>query len=669
VPLAACVAPVTVQATETSGTDFLGLSLEELAEVEVAVVSLLPTKATQAGSTVDVIQEQDWQKRGARRMLDAVTGLPATMVLPMHLGADALVIRGYGGISSYSGTALQWDGVPLNDLFAGSGFINLPNLNLGTLDRMELIRGPGSALYGSDAYHGVLALHAFDSSQDMQRVGSEIGSDGYYEVNGRFSTKAFSHSRLNVSVAGSGQPDQQRDYEFTDPTTLENREGERANEYATQTLALKLDSSSDDQWGYSAGLYAHHYDADRSSGLGTILSGNQDVSSNDTDFVMSRLNLSRYLDAGRSVEMQSYAWHAESDAETRLQQPGGFIDRLIPREQQRGGLRAIFRDADSISYTRWAFMAGADRLEVTDADLVNRYVDGSMSQRFVHPASDARRTIRYATLEADTHSMDEVWRVIYGGRFDDYSDVGSHFSPRFGIIAQPEKNTAIKFLYGNAFHAPTALELYGSTGAAEGNAELDPEILDSYELVLMKRSDHWRAQLELFRSRWRDAIVSTATDDNVVAFTFGNLERNTAHGVSISTEWEYLPWTVRFNGAYTESENTSTNKIFGLFPSTTMNFGIGYDFYQLATQIFVNHIHYSHFDDVLAVEAGFAAKELPSYSRTDVTATHRASKELETFAVVRNLFDRDNRLPSAMGSRGGIPDERASLSVGFRYSF
>jgi iron complex outermembrane receptor protein len=292
-----------------------------------------------------------------------------------------------------------------------------------------------------------------------------------------------------------------------------------------------------------------------------------------------------------------------------------------------------------------------------------------MSQRFVHPASDARRTIRYATLEADTHSMDEVWRVIYGGRFDDYSDVGSHFSPRFGIIAQPEKNTAIKFLYGNAFHAPTALELYGSTGAAEGNAELDPEILDSYELVLMKRSDHWRAQLELFRSRWRDAIVSTATDDNVVAFTFGNLERNTAHGVSISTEWEYLPWTVRFNGAYTESENTSTNKIFGLFPSTTMNFGIGYDFYQLATQIFVNHIHYSHFDDVLAVEAGFAAKELPSYSRTDVTATHRASKELETFAVVRNLFDRDNRLPSAMGSRGGIPDERASLSVGFRYSF
>lgn len=668
-PLTACLASVAAVSAEMPTADFLGLSLEELADVDVSVVSLLPTKAAQAGSTADVIQERDWQRRGARRLLDAVAGLPATVVLPMHLGVDTLAIRGYGGLSSYSGTALQWDGVPLNDLFAGSGFMNLPNLNLGTLNRIELIRGPGSALYGSDAYHGVLALHAFDSNHDLQRAGSEIASNGYYEIEGRFSTKAFASSRLNVAAAGNGQPDQERHHDFVDLDTGDSRHGERANEYATQTLSVKLDSTNDEQWGYNAGLYAHHDEADNFSGLGSVLSGNDDVSSNDSDFVMSRLNLTRHLDAARSVEMQSYAWQVESDADIRLQRLTESIDRLVPRKQRRGGVSAIYRDASGIRNTRWALMGGTDRLEIVDAAIINDFGAAAPRQRFEHPTSGASRTIRYATIEADTHWADDTWRIIYGARFDDYSDVGTHVSPRFGLIMQPERNTAIKFLYGNAFHAPTALELYGSTGAAEGNRELNPETLDSYELVLMKRTDHWRAQLELFRSRWRNAIVATSTTENIATFTFGNLESNTAKGASISAEWEYLPWTVRFNGTYSESENTSTHTNFGLFPSTTLNLGIGYDFYQLATQIFINQIYYSHFDDVLAAEAGFAAQQLPDYSRTDVTATHRVNKELETFAVIRNLLDRDNTLPSAMGSRGGIPDERASFGIGFRYSF
>jgi hypothetical protein len=100
--------------TVADASDLYSLSLEELINVKVASASLLPTHQLEAGSSVDVVSETQWQRHGARRTLDAVAHLPATVVLPMHLGADALAIRGYGSVSAYIPTRMTcWPPKPV----------------------------------------------------------------------------------------------------------------------------------------------------------------------------------------------------------------------------------------------------------------------------------------------------------------------------------------------------------------------------------------------------------------------------------------------------------------------------------------------------------------------------------------------------------------------------
>jgi outer membrane receptor for ferrienterochelin and colicin len=84
-----------VTAATSSTPDLFKLSLEELTQVNVTVASLFDSTELDAKSTVAVVDEHDWRRRGARRTLDAISHLPETMVLPVNGGLDVIAIRGY----------------------------------------------------------------------------------------------------------------------------------------------------------------------------------------------------------------------------------------------------------------------------------------------------------------------------------------------------------------------------------------------------------------------------------------------------------------------------------------------------------------------------------------------------------------------------------------------
>lgn len=657
------------QAHATEHKDLYTLSLDELVNVRVDSASLLPTKRMEAAATVDVVSRAQWQRFGARRTLDAVSHLPATVVLPMHLGADALAIRGYGSVNAYSGTAVHWDGVPLNDLFIGSAFVNLPNINLDTLDTIELIRGPGSALYGSDAFHGVLALTAFDAEYDVEQISADVGSNDFYSAGGRWSTQAYPGARIHMAAASSEQGDQARRFSYDDPLAQEKISNERGHEYSADTFTLKLNSDDKQAWSYGGGLYVHQYDANDFSGLGTVIGAANDRSAADTRFQMAQFHVTRKLDAASSVELQSYLWQMDMDAITFLQPSvNETLERHQPREQQRQGGKITYRHNDDAAPTRWALVSGADKIEMNSAEMLTYAQEGTLLSAVDHPASEAERTITYVTFEADTRWNDDTWRVVYGGRYDDYSDVGQHLSPRVGLIYIPQPGTSIKLLYGNAFRAPSAFEL-NSTSVVLGNPNLEPEILDNYELVVMWHADQWRWQGELFHSLWRETIVAAVDPDNNSVFRYANIDRSTSNGIALGVERRFAPWLLGCNLSYVESENQTADTQFGMFPTYIVDWHVGYDFYHYDTVLYLNQRFYSHTDDVLEAEAGFEAHSLPTYWRTDLSLTHHVNLSFDMIATVHNLFNRDNVLPSPLGSKGGIPDEPFNMSVGFRYAF
>lgn len=647
------------------GNDLANLSVEELADIDVSAASLLNAHLLDAASSIGTVSAEDWQRRGARRLLDALETQPATLVLPHTSGNQVLAIRGYARNTSYTGVATSWDGVPLNDLFRSAPQFNTPTLNLGTLSQIQLIQGPGSALYGSDAFHGLIALRSFDSEQDVSQTRA-AGSDGYYEASLQHSQSAFASSRLHLAVAANGQPDQERRVQFTNPLTQQEQTVKRANRYAAETVSLKLNAEASQPRTWHVGLYLHNYDADAFQGLGTRLSGGNDLGWLDTRFAMTQAGVRQQLNDQRSLELKAYYWWVDNDLASILRLPSGPVHRDLLTTQFRDGVQAIYRDAYQPWQTEAALAVGQEWLGVRSAKAEVRSLQGQLLNTVTNPADGARRHIRSATLEMHTHWQDQRWRLVYGGRLDDYSDFGQHTSPRLGLIYYPRPDSAIKLLYGEAFRAPAAVEIGGAQGSVLGNPDLKPEVIESYELIALRQTPRYLAQLTLFRTYWHEGIAAVLTQGTLSQYQ--NVERNDAHGITTAVQARLHGWLLELSGSSVQSRNTRTGLRYNIFPRHMLSAGVGHSLHDPSWQLHLHQRWLSTIDDI-PTAAGFTPTKLPRYARTDLAVKKDMSHQLSISVQARNLFDRDNRLPSPPGAIGGIPDERFSINCALSYSF
>ena len=638
--------------------DLMSFSLDELLQIQVTVASLLDSDELHAPSNTSTITRQDWQRSGARRTLDAIDHLPSTIILPFTSGIDLIAIRGYAQPTSARGIASTLDGIRLNNFLFGTAQFATQNINLGILDRIEMIRGPASALYGTDAFHGVLSLQAFESQRDTNQASIEAGDNGYYHLAARHSSSLTDSVRLNLAAAGSGEPDQDVRYDYTDPVTSEPLFIDKEQRYQSNSLSLKLASDSADTLSWKWGLYADQYQADDFTYGSATYEANQ-----DTFNYMSRLAVTKRLQADASLEASVY--YRNSDVERVTIPPAGALSpgsRLEAEEYFYGAALTMRQPRKSGSSTQWAASLSYD---AAVADEIHTFLLNAPDDPF-QPISEARkREITGLVLEANPELSNPQWNLVYGGRVDHYSDFGIETSPRLGIIYQPTDDSAIKLLYGRAYRAPTAGELYFQLQngfGTEGNRNLNPELMDSLELVWMQQGHNWKANLVLFENRWKDTISFAVTDQGTG--TYVNSGDSKAHGVEASLTWLPKPWRVELNTSYTASRNEMTDQDFTLFPRVIANLGIGYDWEAYDTGITLTTRSYSKVD-----ASYYSTDNLPVYSRSDLVIQHNFDRQLQGFINIINLFDRDNQVPSVVGVQNGVPDDAFSISVGIRYEF
>ncbi len=645
--------------------ELTAMSFEELASISVSSVSLLEATILDAASSVATVDSNDWRRRGGRRMLDAIEFQPGIMVLPHTSGNEVLAIRGYARSTSYAGVATSWDGVPLNDLFRSGPQFNLPSINLGALSQVQLIQGPGSALYGSDAFHGMVALRGFESDQDMTLVDGKVASNSYAETALQSSAR-IGDTRWSLALAANGQGDQERRASYVQPTTGAAVSTLRANRYQAQTGSLKFASESKASLSWYGGLYFHHYDADQFQGLGTRLSGEQDLGWLNTMFWMAQAGLKQKLDGGGSLEAKVYGWWVENDLESNLLVSGSPAHRDLLAMQTRSGVQAIYRDSWPAGRTEMALALGREWLAVQGAKSVVTSPQGAQLSSTVNRAQGARRDVNSATLEMNTRFGDQ-WRLVYGGRLDDYSDFGSHASPRVGLIFQSQSGDAIKLLVGQAFRAPNAVEIGGATNSVLGNPDIKPEVIDSYELVAMRRTASYLVQATLFRTLWHDGISAVLVPSAGLT-QYQNVGRNDAKGLSASWQYRTGGWLVDASGAFVSSRNAITGAAYSIFPRWMADVGISHTLDDPSMQFGVNQRFMSQVDDIATTE-GFKVTPLPRFLRTDLSFNKDFSGQSSAIFQVRNLFNRNNVLPSPPASLGGIPQERLSFSVALRRRF
>lgn len=642
--------------TDAKSDDLYSMTLAELIELKVVsdIASFSRESELGVGSTVDIITRASFERRGAKTLQQAINAYPGLLESPSFFGNSALAIRGYTSAASDTGINMRLDGVPINSFTLGSRLFDVYALQLGTLDRIEMIRGPGSTLYGADAFHGVLSFHTFAGTSDQLALESEISGNAYRQTGMRISRAVSDAWRLNTSLAYSGQGDQNEKYIFTD-NSGDTASSYRQNHYDGYMGLMRLQSQQDEQLSSEVALYYRGQDLNRFQGVGRLTGPvmyPDDTGEIDTQVGMLTAGFKLKLDNAMTLDIKNYVWRDNFERRSSSFIPDTTLAEL------HGGSRIHLTSAQSADTTQWLVGYEFAYMKVLEAR------NGSTPE----PVEDRLRRVNSAIFQAKTPLLQSRIQLLYGLRYDYYSDANAHFSPRTGVIFNPTKTSAIKLLYGNAFRPPTAAEMSGSSLAGPANGAA--EEIDTYELVFMRHSREYRVNLVLFKSIWQDAILLVANTEPSPPLARSNFGENEATGIEMSLNRVGSILRFDVSGSYVRSRDVTADQEYIAFPETILNIGVGVNLKSVRTRIYLhNRAHFNTYSGPVTVFVD-SPERLDDYWRTDLTLTWYSTKQQhEIYLNFQNLLNQENYFPSAASAEGGIADTRFSASLGLRLKY
>ena len=200
--MGAALIPLLACGSAQANDDFFEISLFELQDIPVEVASLFEDSTLDVASSTASVSRSEWQNRGAVSLGQALEGVPSVFTNPVWGGSEAIAIRGFATELSVRGVAHSLDGIPLGSYTYSSPSYLLPRAPLNLLNQVEMIRGPGSTLYGNDAFHGVISMELFNRAHNTGEVIVQAGDPGSYEVT---AVNSYNNNKWHVHTGGSLQ--------------------------------------------------------------------------------------------------------------------------------------------------------------------------------------------------------------------------------------------------------------------------------------------------------------------------------------------------------------------------------------------------------------------------------------------------------------------------------
>ncbi|HXF94605.1 MAG TPA: TonB-dependent receptor [Gemmatimonadales bacterium] len=472
----------------------------------VVTATRIPTPAAAVAAAVTVVTGEELRARGLRTVAEALRTVPGVAVAEIGSfgGQTSLFLR--GGESDYVKVLL--DGVPLNH---PGGALDLADLTLDNVDRIEIVRGPASVLYGSDAVTGVIQVFSRAgtpgsgfSLEAAARGGTYATSDLAVGVRGRGRWIGYAASASRF--ASDGLYRYNNDYRHT---VVSGRVAVTPSAHTTADLAYRF---GDDVYRFPT------------DGAGRPADSNQ-VSKERGPAVS--LTLARTL--SRSVT-------AQFGATLREQRIRFQDDPDSPGEDGRFESRDLVRRAGAGALVTWRV---AERAAVT-AGL--EYEDQRQRGRSVFEASfgsfpdsiAVARWNRAAYVQA-LLGLDRPLTATVGVRLDHNSQFGGHATWRGGLVYRPGPATRLRAAFGSGFKEPTFFENF-ARGFVRGNPELDPERSLSWEAGLEHRAGAVTLAATYFRQRFRDLIEFTFAPAPPDSVNYFNVAGATAAGLETSLD-------------------------------------------------------------------------------------------------------------------------------------
>lgn len=501
-----------------------GKSLSELMAVTVESVygaSKHEQRVTDAPSSVTIITAEDIVTFGWRTLADVMTN-----VRGFHITNDRnyayIGARGFGRPSDYNNrTLLLVDGHRFNDNVYDSASIGTEfSLGLDLVERIEIIRGPGSALYGGSAFFAVInVITRRGGAVAPLELNVEAGTLGSY--GGRVTT---GWTRPNVeallSVAGTTSHGVSELYYpelDTDAThgglSLDDDGDRTASIFGTVTIK---DVTIQGLFGtrekhLPTGSYGVTFDDERNRTVDAR--GWIDVS---RGFTVGSTKISARASYDRMNYEGTYVYDDGATVNRDFGR-GDWVTAEVMASRAIGSRTTLTVGTEyrgNLVQDQWAFDEPApDELLVDAAYSSHQWALYSQAEIAIHPKLTA----------------------TIGGRYDRWSLVGGEGRPRLGLVVTPTVNTAVKLLYGGAYRAPNLYELVYNGVGSRPPLHLDPESLETTEAVFERYfGGRLRVTATAFVTDITNLIGQTLEPDGLLSFA--NQDRARAKGAEMEAE-------------------------------------------------------------------------------------------------------------------------------------
>jgi outer membrane receptor for ferrienterochelin and colicins len=530
--------------------DLTTLSVEDLAQVRLSTASRQLTDTRKAPASVTTIDAEEIRKQGWQTLADLLRSVPG-----LYTASDRtytyLGVRGFLQSGDYNARVLLLiDGHRINDNIYDSALIGTEfPLDMGLIDHVEVVRGPGSSLFGTNAELAV--INVFTKRPDMQNT-IQAASEARAEKGRLFEANlSFRFGDLDTLASGSiFRSDGATSLyfpEFDSPATnngiARNIDGDRYD-HAFGKIRLgqfRLE-----------GLLGTRRKIIPNASYETIFNdpANWDVDSRG------------YIDSKYSHQFAS-----DTDLDLRVYYDSYRYRGSFPYATEDGGRTVQINDAasDGIGFESvLGKRLGRNRVVAGASGELNLRLQQRNYYLGQPPFLDDHRTLNIAAVFGETELNPYRWLSLnLGGRVDWYSTYGTSLSPRVALMLLPTHCTSVKYIFGHAFRAPDPYDEFyvDQIDITAANSQLQPESVNTHTILLEHTVNSWmRFAVSGFQNRL-DKIIGETQDPFTGETHFANLDGDRGRGLEFELNAKNRSgWMGRSSYVFTNAVSNNTGQ-------------------------------------------------------------------------------------------------------------
>lgn len=668
----------------------LELTLDELLGLEINIASRSTNTVFAAPSSVSVFTRDDLKRMGVRSLEELLNYVPGVQVSRSQSTgvADTPSFRGRRtDQNSAPSVLLLLDGRRLNSPVEGGGFFNKLN-NLDWVKQIEIIRGPGSTLYGANAFNGV--INVITQTQERQ-VNLRVGELDTRELSLQLSDElnVFGQT-LSASIFAHKVSDAGEDYApfFNFIGTLKPTDDPQWRE------TLGINAALNDFYidGYYSRSQRENFveGSNQGNGVNRSLVTDHNWRVGYRGFSYDTWQLDLYADFMNTtkelflqllpIELAPVVWWTDGSNDEPI---GGNYLRWA--YYQLGGDGEINVDDDHLLsfgfevrhehvernpfHGNWdgELMESSQGTIIVPGDRITRgfWFRGELADFL----PDSHRNIWNLWLQ-DEWQYSESAKITLGARYDNYEDFGAHFSLRSAFVYAIAPETQFKVIYGDAFRAPTFSETRALIASNfVGNPQVQPEEIQTLDLVLQHKMKNSQVEITWSKSKITQQIQLVPLDEEfqqgVTPFTPQNVSNHDLQ--SLEVEYAYNPIEhLIIRGNFTHFFDYSEVGLSENLASIALNYSLQ------QWNINLNGFYQSEVRSRIADGINFMEDiHLDDFWRFNFKLNYSVNDKLDTYVLAENVFDESYRTYDAANDllQFGLPARGRILSVGLDWSF